>query len=71
MTVPIDPDCSLVQREALGDIDAHSTMLSSAQRVEALFPEPHSQVNLHIVVQIVPSSASGEYYWLIVMYDQN
>jgi hypothetical protein len=50
--VPIDPDDGLAQRlEALGDIDAYSRKLSSGERVGALFPEPHSEDNLHIVVQ--------------------
>ncbi|KAF8222703.1 hypothetical protein L208DRAFT_1412889 [Tricholoma matsutake] len=66
-TVPIDPDDSLAQRlEALGDIDAYSRKLSSGERVRELFPEPHSEDNLHIIVQ-----CPGEYCWLIVPYEQN
>ncbi|KAF8234009.1 hypothetical protein L208DRAFT_1394861 [Tricholoma matsutake] len=66
-TVPIDPDDSLAQRlEALGDIDAYSRKLSSGGRVRELFPEPHSEDNLHIIVQ-----CPGEYCWLIVPYEQN
>jgi hypothetical protein len=68
--VPIDPDDSLAQRlEASGDIAMCSKELSSEEQVEELFPEPPSQKHLHIVVQcseIVPSSLSCEYRWLIV-----
>ena len=70
MTVPIDPDDSLAQRLAeLGNIAACSRELSSGEQVGALFPEPHSQEHLHIVVQcpdIVLSSSTGEYCWFIV-----
>jgi hypothetical protein len=68
--VPIDPDNSLAQRLAeLGNITACSRRLSSGERVGVLFPEPHSQEQLHIVVQcphIVLSSPGGEYCWFIV-----
>jgi hypothetical protein len=65
--VPIDPDDSLAQRlEALGDIDAYSSKLSSGQKVEVLFPEPHPEDHLHIVVQCL-----GEYRWLIIPCEQN
>ena len=67
MIVPIDADNSLAQRlEALGDIDAYSRMLSSGERVRVLFPEPHSEDNLHIVVQY-----PGEYRWLVVPDEKN
>ncbi|KAH9953864.1 hypothetical protein BGW80DRAFT_1451367 [Lactifluus volemus] len=57
--VPIDPDKSLVQRlEALGDIDAYSSNLSSGEIVGELFPEPPSHKHFHIVVQR-PSSPSA------------
>ena len=65
--VPIDPDDSLAQRlEDLGDINAYSRELSSGERVRVLFPEPHSEDNLHIIIQY-----SGEYRWLIVPCEQN
>jgi hypothetical protein len=65
--VPIDPDHSLAQRLAdLGNIAKSSRELSSGEKVGALFPEPHSEDNLHIVVQ-----CPGEYRWLIVPYEQN
>ena len=67
MIVPIDPDKSLVQRlEALGDINAYSTELSSEERMSVLFPEVHSEDNLHIVVQ-----CPREYRWLIFPHEQN
>jgi hypothetical protein len=67
VVVPIDPDHSLAQRLAdLGNIDAYSTELSSAEEVGELFPEPHSRKHLHIVVQ-----CPREYRWLIVPYEQN
>ncbi len=70
MTVPIHPDKSLEQRLAnLGGITACSKLLSSEEEMGTLFPEPHSQKHLHIVVQrpeIVQSSPSGECCWLIV-----
>ena len=67
MIVPIHPSDSLAQRlDALGDIDAYLTKLSSEEEVGELFPEPHSRKHLHIVVQF-----SGEYHWLIVPYEQN
>jgi len=67
VVVPIGPDHSLAQRlEAYGDIDAYSRILSSEERVRALFPEPLSEDNLHIIVQ-----CPGEYRWLIVPYEQN
>jgi hypothetical protein len=66
--VPIDPDDSLAQRlKALGDINAYSRKLSSGEKVGVLFPEPHSEDNLHIVVPKCP----GEYRWLIIPYEQN
>jgi len=50
--VPTDPDDSLAQRlAAFGAIDAYSRKLSSGERVRALFPEPYSEDNLHIVIQ--------------------
>jgi hypothetical protein len=60
--IPIDPDHSLVQRLAAQDnIAACSGELSSGQKVGVLFPEPHSDEHLHIVVQYsAPSSPSGE-----------
>ena len=65
--VPIDPDDSLAQRlEDLGDINAYSRELSSGERVRVLFPEPHSEDNLHIVVQY-----PGEYRWLVVPDEKN
>jgi hypothetical protein len=65
--VPIDPDHSLAQRLAdLGDIAEALKELSSGKRVGALFPEPHSEDNLHIVVR-----CPREYRWLIVHYEQN
>ena len=67
MIVPIDPDDSLAQRlEALGDINAYSRELSSGERVRVLFPEPHSEDNLHIVVQY-----PREDRWLIFPHEQN
>jgi hypothetical protein len=62
--VPIDPDHTLARRlAALGTIAACSKELSS-EEVGELFPEPHSQKQLHIVVQrpeiLAPSSPSGE-----------
>ncbi|KAF8222023.1 hypothetical protein L208DRAFT_1414058 [Tricholoma matsutake] len=51
VVVSIDPDDSLVQRlEDLGDIHAYSRELSSEETAGVLFPEPHSEDNLHIVV---------------------
>jgi Crinkler effector protein N-terminal domain len=65
--VPIDPDDSLVRRlDVLGNIDTYSRKLSSGEKVMVLFPEPHSDVNLHIIVQ-----CPREYRWLIVPYEQN
>jgi hypothetical protein len=65
--VSVSPDRSLAQRlGALGDIHAYSTELSSAEKVGALFPEPHSEDDLHIVVR-----RPGEYCWIIVPYEQN
>lgn len=68
--VPVDPDNSLAQRLAeLGNISEYSTQLSSGKQVGELFPEPYSHKHLHVVVQcadIVLSSLSGEYCWLIV-----
>jgi hypothetical protein len=62
--VSIDPDHSLAQRLAdLGDISGYSNQLSSGEEVGVLFPEPHSQKHLHILVQI---SGLSEYHWLIV-----
>jgi hypothetical protein len=63
--VPIDPDHSLARRLAtLGHISAFSKELNSGQIVGALFPEPHFEDNLHIVIQcpeiLAPSSPSGE-----------
>ena len=65
MVVSIDLD-NLAQRlAALGNIAECSTKLSSGKRVRMLFPEPHSEDNLHIVVQypeiLAPSSPSGEH----------
>jgi hypothetical protein len=49
--VPIDPDHSLTWRlVTLGHISTFLKELSSGQRVGVLFPEPHSEDNLHIVV---------------------
>lgn len=62
VTVPIDPDDSLAQRLAELNIAACSRELSSGEQVGVLFPEPHSQEHLHIVVQrpdIVLSSPSA------------
>jgi hypothetical protein len=41
-------------------------MLSSGEKVGVLFPEPHSEDNLHIVVQ-----CPREYRRLIIPYKQN
>jgi hypothetical protein len=63
--VPIGPDHSLAQRLAdLGNIAVCSKELSSEEVVGELFPEPHSEKHLHIVVQ-----CPGEYSWLIVPYE--
>ncbi|KIM48927.1 hypothetical protein M413DRAFT_15175 [Hebeloma cylindrosporum] len=52
VSVPIDPDCSLAQRLTdLGQIATYSGILSSGHQVGELFPEPHSDKHLHIVVQ--------------------
>ena len=67
--VPIDPDCGLTQRiAALGDIATCLKELSPGEEVGELFPEPHSQKHLHIVVWYpeILSSPSGEHYWLVV-----
>jgi hypothetical protein len=65
--VPIGPDHGLTQRlVALGTIAACLRELSSEEEVRELFPELHSRKHLHIMVQ-----CSGEYHWLIVLYEQN
>jgi hypothetical protein len=50
--VPVGPDRSLAQRLAdLGNIATIAKELSVEETVEMLFPEPHSNANLHIIVQ--------------------
>ena len=59
--VDIDPDRTLAQRlEVLGNIAACSRQLSSGEKVGDIFPEPHSDMYLHIVVQDMPSGMSGD-----------
>ena len=53
LMVPIDPDDGLADRlEALGDLAACSKVLSTAEKVGKLFPEPPDDEILHIVAQI-------------------
>jgi len=67
VVVPVDPYHSLAQRLAdLGNVPTPSRELSSEEKVGVLFPEPHSEDNLHIIVQCL-----REYRWLIVPYEQN
>jgi hypothetical protein len=67
VVVPVDPDHSLAQRLAdLGNVATSSRELISGEKVGVLFPEPHSENNLHIVIQ-----CPCEYRWLIVPYEQN
>ena len=52
VVVPVNPVDSLTQQlGALGDITTCLRKLSVGEKVGVLFPEPHSEDNLHIVVQ--------------------
>ena len=68
MTVPIDPDRTLVERlEAMGKVTTYGKELSSGEEVGDLYPEPPSRKDLQVVVQcLAPSSPNGECRWLIV-----
>ena len=58
--VPIDPDRSLLQRlKNLGEIATYSRDLGCGEQVARLFPEPHSQDYLHILVQYDEISTLG------------
>jgi len=62
--LPINPGHTLTQRlAAMGQPATYSRELSLEEVVGELFPEPHSQMHLHIVVQcdeiLAPSSSSA------------
>ncbi|KAM6502196.1 hypothetical protein JOM56_002173 [Amanita muscaria] len=60
VAVPIGLGHSLAQRlEALGNLATCSQELSLEQEVGELFPDPHSQKNLHIVVQLSELTTSS------------
>ena len=66
--VPIDPDRSLAQR--VKSLITYGKELSAGEKVGKLYPEPHSEEHLHIVVQRPDISPNGECGSLF-LYEQN